>query len=319
MWFFGVPRRSRSRIRAFEGERRSPVKEHNSYGRRTTTFTLRWTRSAIHLRKQRLSFSPSATVTMVLPMHNLKKALGTVIRNLSNDNYQQSLARCRGLLEFRRTCSEMPSDLIFLAIWENIHAASRSSNTYIYPAAPLILRFASEAEFDPVFAPYTGVGLRTRLCARIMEDFLDEDLGALFNSLCPGGRFYMDVNLIAHCANLGYIEEAVIRDHILQHLSTPYPRLPGHRALALHILFKIAGATFEVYADPSVFSRCFELLRDHRVHTPRDEQPIQVSGPAVEGRRLEPNETLGGARAARAWLGRPSSSTSIHGWQIKTG
>ena len=37
---------------------------------------------------------------------------------------------------------------------------------------------------------------------------------------------------------------------------------------ALIILFKLAGATFEAYADPSVVDRCFELLKGHRYNPP---------------------------------------------------
>ena len=43
-----------------------------------------------------------------------------------------------------------------------------------------------------------------------------------------------------------------------------------HQADALIILFKLAGATFEAYADPSVVDRCFELLQGHKYHNPHD-------------------------------------------------
>jgi len=73
----------------------------------------------------------------------------------------------------------------------------------------------------------------------------------------------MDVNLIAHCANLGYIEENTIRSHILQSLISHH-KLHDHQANALAALFKIAGATFGAYADPAVIDRCFELLKKHQ-------------------------------------------------------
>ena len=65
------------------------------------------------------------------------------------------------------------------------------------------------------------------------------------------GDVYVDANLIAHWAKLGFVEEDVIRNHILQSLIS-HPRLCGHQAGALIILLKLAGATFEAYAYPSM-------------------------------------------------------------------
>ena len=69
-------------------------------------------------------------------------------------------------------------------------------------------------------------------------------------------------NLIASWANLGYVEESAIHDHILRS-PTSFPKLCDHQASAIIVLFKIAGATFEAYADPSVVDRCFQLLKNH--------------------------------------------------------
>ena len=73
---------------------------------------------------------------------------------------------------------------------------------------------------------------------------------------------YAEANLLAHWANLGYVEEATIRDHILQSLIS-HPNLYDHQADALIVLFRLAGATFEAYADPSAVDRCFQLLKGH--------------------------------------------------------
>ena len=78
----------------------------------------------------------------------------------------------------------------------------------------------------------------------------------------PGESFYTVVNVIAHCANLGYMEEDTIRNHILQSLIS-HDQLHHHQAYALANLFKIAGATFGAYVDPVVIGRCFELLKDY--------------------------------------------------------
>ena len=81
------------------------------------------------------------------------------------------------------------------------------------------------------------------------------------------GGFYADANLIAHWTNLGYVNEAAIRNHILQSLIS-HSKLYDHQANALIILFKLAGATFGAYVDPSVVDRCFKLLQDHKYHNP---------------------------------------------------
>ena len=126
-------------------------------------------------------------------MRNIKEALGAVLSSLSDENYQQSLARCRLWLELGQTYSGLtPSDLIFDAIWEN-KTTYPSLGAHIYPAVPSILRFVNEAESDPVLAPYSA-GLRNRLCAMIMQEFIEDDLGFLYNGSGSGNRFYMDVN-----------------------------------------------------------------------------------------------------------------------------
>ena len=92
----------------------------------------------------------------------------------------------------------------------------------------------------------------------------------------------MDVNLIAHSANLRYIEEDTIRNHILQ--SFLYNTLYDHQAVALSILFKIAGATFEAYVDPVVVGHCLELLKNHRLGGRWKVSLAEVSAFSVQGR-----------------------------------
>ena len=75
--------------------------------------------------------------------------------------------------------------------------------------------------------------------------------------------FITDANLVAHWVNLGYFEEVAIRSHILQSLIY-HSTLSNHQADALIVLFKIAGATFEAYAEPGVVDRCFELLKNYQ-------------------------------------------------------
>ena len=202
-------------------------------------------------------------------MEATKKALGLVIRNLSDQNYEQSLPLCHLRFDIGQTYHQIPPDLVFDAIWNNRAASSIDhgwTSKLIHPAAHLIVRFANDAESDHILASYSS-GLQSRLCARSLREFFSGDLAVVWSHAVKGHQidvasFYADTNLIAHWANLGYVEEAAIRNHILQSL-IPHPTLYDHQAGALVILFKLAGATFGAYADPSVVDRCFKLLRDH--------------------------------------------------------
>ena len=104
-----------------------------------------------------------------------------------------------------------------------------------------------------------------------MECVIDQPRGDWVN------RFISEANLIACWANLGCVEESAIHNHILQSLiSKPVPKLYDHQVDAIIVLFRIAGATFEAYADPSVVDRCFELLKDHYNHNSTKGQLVQV-------------------------------------------
>ena len=197
-------------------------------------------------------------------MDDIDKALGSAVHQLSDENYAQTLAFYRLWFDIGRTNHETPSDRIINAIWNN-RATSSSivGSQVIHPTAHLIIRFASDVESDHVLAPYCS-GLQSRLCARTLQQFFNANLRACCGDGI-GDNICVEANLVAHWANLGYVEEAVIRNHILQSLIS-HPKLYDHQADALIVLFKLAGSTFGAYADPSVVDRCFELLRDHKYH-----------------------------------------------------
>jgi len=200
-------------------------------------------------------------------MRTIGGALGLVVGELSDENYAQSLNFYRFWLGTGHGYIPVPSDQIFDAIWNNRVASSIQANGVIFhSAAHLITRFASDAESDHILAPY-GFGLQSRLCTRSLREFSSNNLMIAQYGRDAVREFYADANLVAHWANLGYMEEAAIRDHILQSLIS-HPKLYDHQADALIILFKLAGATFEAYADPSVVDRCFELLRVHNYARP---------------------------------------------------
>ena len=199
-------------------------------------------------------------------MEDIDQTLGSVVANLSDENYAQSLTFYRFWLGIGQTYHQVPPDQIYNAIWNNRGTGSidPGQGKLIHSTAHLIVRFASDAESDDhLLAPHTS-GLQSRLSTSALKEFFSSNL-----RIIGGGgtvnEFYATANLIAHWVNLGYMEEAAIRNHILQSLIS-HPNLYDHQADALIILFKLAGATFEAYADPSVVDRCFELLKDHKYY-----------------------------------------------------
>ena len=200
--------------------------------------------------------SPSATIAM----KNTQTALGLVISSLSDQNYERSLDCFCLWFRIGQKYTQNLSDLIFDAIcgyrlkgsWNNLYRG--------YPIGHLIPRFVDDVESDPLFAPYT-TELRSRFCAEIVQGFFDSNVENMVKN-DNFVLFHAEVNLIAHCVNLGYIEEDIIRDYILQSLIS-HSKLHDHQADALVILFKIAGATFGAYVDPAVVDHCFQLLKNY--------------------------------------------------------
>jgi len=189
-------------------------------------------------------------------------------RILSDQNYEQSFAFYRLWLDIQQAYPETPSDPTLDRIWRNrtTNSIVPVNGKLIHPTVHLILRFAGEAESDHILGLHTS-GLQSRLCVTSLQAFFNHNANIAWNSERGCGsdfwrEFYAEANLVAHWANLGRIEEAAIRNHILQSLIS-HPKLHDHQADGLIILFKLAGATFEAYADPSVFDRCFELIKGH--------------------------------------------------------
>ncbi|KAF9783253.1 hypothetical protein BJ322DRAFT_1212051 [Thelephora terrestris] len=198
--------------------------------------------------------------TTTVAMSNIEGALGSVVGALTEENYEQFFANYCFLFELAQAHSQIPSDLVFDSIWKHKGWLTSPDDGLFYPTSHLILRFASDAESDSILASHS-TGLRGRLCTTILREFLNVGLGFVSGS---GGNIKLLANLVAHGANLGLMEEIVIRKHILQLLTTTsISKLRQDQMEALCILFKIAGATLAVYVDPSVLDRCFELLGDY--------------------------------------------------------
>ena len=204
-------------------------------------------------------------------MEDIERALSSAINKVSDENYDKSFAFYRLWFQIAQTYSQNSPDKIFNDIYNIIW--SKPAN--------LVLRFASDAESDYILAPHC-VGLQSRLCARALRGFFEGNMTVLQEK--EGGwdsgassRFPIEVNFVAHLANLGYVEETAIHDHILQSLIS-HPKLHDYQADALITLFKVAGATFDEYGDPSVVDRCRKLLKDH--YPEKSKEVLQVRVPS---------------------------------------
>ena len=206
--------------------------------------------------------------------------LRSKVRDLSDENYEESSAFYRFWFRIGITHSEITPDQIL----GDIMALSGSSLGVSYKddklfhttsRTHLIIRFASDVESDSTLAPHTA-GLQSRICTATLRSFFVTNFVRMFLSKGTWeDEFISNVNFIAVWANLGYVEESVIRNDILQSLIFE-PKLRNHQVDAIIILFKIAGATFEAYADPSVVDRCFKLLKDHYDHDTTKGKLVQV-------------------------------------------
>jgi len=204
-------------------------------------------------------------------MQTINEALGLMLGELSDENYADTLAFYRSWCEAGGAYLEIPFDQIVDAIWNHRGSGSSivpSHGRIFHATAHLILRFAKDAQLSHTLAPYSSE-LQERFCARTLRDFASDNLmiAQYKRDLCTATNFCADANLIAHWANLGFVGETVIRNHILQSLIY-HPKLYNHQVFALIILFTLAGATFEAYADPSVVDCCFELLKIHSAAYP---------------------------------------------------
>src|ERR1700743_1321166 len=135
-------------------------------------------------------------------MLDVEPVLGSLVRGLSDENYEQSLARYHLWFELGQAYSQIPSNLVFDTIWNYKNELPSSAGDYIYQTCPSILRFANDAESDHILASYSA-GLRNRLGTSLLQEFFDIDVKITYKSGDWVG-YLVDANLIAHCANLGY-------------------------------------------------------------------------------------------------------------------
>jgi len=151
-----------------------------------------------------------------------------------------------------------------------LHLPNAPSAELISNQIPLLLRFITDAELDPVLSTY-AIGLHDRLCRRSLEQFFSQNLDFIPNGvvvipdkLC---KYYTTVNLVAHWVNLGRVGLEDVRDRILQSL-TFQPTVHAHQSNSLAILLRISGAAFAAYVDPLVVDHCCDVLRSNNLEGP---------------------------------------------------
>ena len=232
---------------------------------------------------------------------DISSLLAKLLYDLSEENYDCTFAAYRFWIELGAAHAHggMPKDKLFTDIqsntkpdflqasceeltnqrntrpdWVNSRAGrlinlnmglDTFSGKLIHDNVPLLLRFISDAELDPVLSTYAR-GLNDRWCRGSLQEFFRKNL-----YYTPGNRstsvtlrdfcqLYTSVNLIAHWVNSGHVQLEDVRDRILQFF-TFQPTVHPHQLNSLMILLKISGATFAAYVDPSVMDRCCDLLK----------------------------------------------------------
>ena len=228
-----------------------------------------------------LYVTPVSPRPATIVMERIQKGLGILISRISEKNYDETFANYRLWFEITQTYSQEYPDQIFDSLFDNrgTQGIEEDLNKLNHSTAHLIVRFAGDAESDNTLGPY-AIGLQNRLCTKILQEFFESNMGFVQDRELHGhtfqAQFIADANFIGHWANLGYIEESAIRNHILQSLISHPGKQYYHQADALFLLFKLAGATFEKYVDPSVIDRCFERLKGRYSGEAAASQVIQV-------------------------------------------
>ena len=221
--------------------------------------------------------------TTMTKMKNIPQALILAFKNLTDENYEQTLDYFRFWLGIGQAYCHVPPDLLFDVIYgigTAVTGGGDSRRLANHPNDLRTLRFVSDVESDPVLAPHS-VGLRDRFCTSLLQAFFDINLAVARSPNAYCDHLYSAASFVAHCTNLGCMEEDTIRDHILQSIIS-HQTLQDPHTVALAILFKIAGATFEAYVDPVIVSDCFRYLETFRSSDKIKVALVQVSTVSVQ-------------------------------------
>ena len=249
-------------------------------------------------------------------MLRLEDTLRDLAKGLSEENYDKSFAQYRFWLDIG---SAYGSIIIKDQLDGDVATIARPDylKELIHPTAHLLIRFIGDVEADHKISRH-ALGLQRRHCAMVLRQFVQANLALVGQNSAYLTSFLTDVNFIAHWANLGYVEEVVIRDHILQSLIS-HPKLDRHQAEALIVLFKLAGATFEAYTDPSVIDHCVELLEGHYGYYPDNRRLVTVHTPhPMKCRNQAENFQEVVDLRDRGWEGLPSPPVFVAGGSRQT-
>ena len=211
-------------------------------------------------------------------MSILEDTLRGLIKGLSEENYDKTFAQYSFWLN-------IGSEHIDIDVQQQVDNAivhlvrPDSLKSLIHPTAHLLIRFIGDIEADQKFSRHVP-GLHMQHCTSTLRNFFLNNLYLVESANRLSPSFLTNVNLIARWTNLGYVEEETIRDHILQSLIS-HPTLYDHQADALFIFFRLAGATFGAYTDPSVVDRCFDLLKGHYGRNSVKTRLLQVCPPQI--------------------------------------
>jgi hypothetical protein len=243
-------------------------------------------------------------------MSNLRETLRDLVRNLSEENYDESLAKYRFWLDVGDAHGHIRQDQVD-DMGQILRPDPLIMSDLYHPTAYLFVRLIGDVEVDRKFSEYAS-GLRRRA----LYSFFEANLSIMRSEDCGEIQsFLTNATLIALWANTGHVEEETIRNRILQSLiDNTYPKLHGHQADALIILLQTAGVTFEAYAGTSVVDRCLELLKDHH-HAIRKWESVLVRALRVvkSGHRVQTSfQGIIGSREC-GWGGRHPPSVFTAG------
>jgi len=236
-------------------------------------------------------------------MSDLRETLRDLIENLSEENYDRSLAQYRFWLDIGAAYGHINKNQVENDAW-TIRQPDYDTLP-IHPTAHLFFRFVEDIEDH--LTSRSASEYHRQSCASVVAWCFEQNLTLVKRpESSQPGWLLTKMNFIARWANLGFVEEAAIRNHILQSLIS-HPTLYDHQADALIILFKLAGATFGTYADPSVVDRCLQLLKGHYDCYSAKGGLIQVRMPRIVNSSIELRQIY------RNWLscGRVSGRASL--------
>ena len=110
-------------------------------------------------------------------MEYIERELNSVVRELSDQNYDRSLDFYRLWSDIGHAHTKIQLTRTFNDIWNNrgSDAVNPKEGQLFHPTAHLVLRFARDLESDRVLGPLIA-GLESRLCERVLQNFFEQGM-----------------------------------------------------------------------------------------------------------------------------------------------